>query len=457
MGKTPVYTLLIVESPVIARHIQNISPSSVYVMATGGFCWHPSYHPKTNTLKAVSDPEKRSFRKELSEQAQWANRIIVATDSDPSGDFIAWSVANYLSPIPVQRAYLKNLTRHSIVQLLTDTRELTPGLLANRLSNRFCVNRIWTDTNNLPDIQLAGICALFGTEQLYTHFLDEDGQIFKSSKKLPSLFNEWHTVQQNRSGKNWVIQKPLSTFDVIEYVFSKKMASSFKDAQSLLQSLFETVLPDTRQSLISYPRTEANGFYSESWNSVKTQFLKVFNNLEFKPNFLQNSIDANSPHESIHPLDLTIHPDHVKGQLYGLIGNLYEWIYQQTVHAITIPDILPVTYSSELNSEGYFYQHLGRESFAGATKSLHPCFTISDFGKALNSLGVCKPSVFGKAMDEWIFKKWIVIDGQVVKPGSALKSQLGRSAEFRHKLEAVQKLLKNEIVSAETVRHCLSS
>lgn len=89
MGNISVYTLLIVESPVIARHIQQISPSSVYVLATGGFCWHPSYQAKKNTLKAVADPEKRSFRKELSEQAQWANRIIIATDSDPSGDFIA--------------------------------------------------------------------------------------------------------------------------------------------------------------------------------------------------------------------------------------------------------------------------------------------------------------------------------------------------------------------------------
>lgn len=357
----------------------------------------------------------------------------------------------------MQRAYLKNLTRHSIVQLLADTHELTPDLLANKLTNRFCIHRIWGDTYNLPDIHLAGICTLFGTEQLYTHFLDEGGRIFKSSKKVPSSFNEWHTVKKNRTNSNWAIQKPLSTFDVIEHLIYEKMASSFKDAQALLQSLFETVLPDTQQSLISYPRTDANGFYSESWESVKTQFLQVFNHLEFKPNFLQNSIDSNSPHESIRPLNLTMLPENIKGQLYGLIGNLYEWIYQQTVNAIKIPEILPITYTSELTSGGYFYPILNHISSPGKSKSLHPCFTISDFGTAMHSLEVCKPSGFGKAMDKWIFKKWIIIEGQVVKPGDALKTHLDRSYEYQDKLRAVKQLLNDELVSVETVRHYLSS
>lgn len=453
-----VYTLLIVESPVIAGILQSVSPQSVYVLATGGYCWHPSYERSKRKLNAVADPEKRSFRKELKEQAQWANRIIIATDSDPSGDFIAWSLARYLKPRPVLRGYLKNLTKHSVKQLLNEVQDLNADKLEERLKNRYRLFDFWNDQKRLPDMQLAGIASLFGTKYPYRHFSNEDETIiYHASESISSFPDELHSFSKNTGSKNWRIDHPPSTFDVVEYASGKSFTTGFSDAQSLLQTLFETVLPDTGGSLISYPRTTANGFYSDSWDTIRQQFLKLSKEIRFKPVFLQSSIDAESPHESIHPLFLSATPELVTGQIHSRLGNLYEWIYNQTLRAIQIPDQLDVSYSSELNPGLYLYPEPETLKSPDTQITLHPVFTISDFGKALNLLGVCKPSNFGSKMDEWIYKKWILIEDSIVKPGSALKKHLNRAPEYKTILTQINDHINSGPFSAETVQRILTS
>jgi hypothetical protein len=244
---------------------------------------------------------------------------------------------------------------------------------------------------------------------------------------------------------------------VVEYASGKSFTTSFSDAQSLLQTLFETVLPDTDESLISYPRTAANGFYSETWNTIRHQFLKLSENIRFKPVFLQTSLDADSPHESIHPLQLSAKPERVTGQIHSRLGNLYEWIYHQTLRAIQIPDELNLSYTSELNPGLYLYPLHSIPEANEQRITIHPVFTISEFGKALNRLDVCKPSDFGSRMDEWIYKKWIRVEDRIVKPGLALKKHLNRSSEYRSILTKIGEHLDSGSFSAETVRRILTS
>jgi len=454
-----VYTLLIVESPVIAGILQSVSPQSVYVLATGGYCWHPSYKRSSGKLTAVADPEKRSFRKELKEQARWANRIIIATDSDPSGDFIAWSLARYLKPRPVLRGYLKNLSKNGVRRLLDEVQELQAEQLENRLKNRFALLGLWSEQKHLPDMQLAGISAMFGTPAAYTHFAEynEDLQTYRSSESIESMYGELHTFHRESEEKKWRISQPPSTFDVVEHAYTQSFATGFRDAQSLLQTLFETVLPHSGNSLISYPRTTANGFYSESWESIRQQFLKISREIRFKPTFLQNSIDPESPHESIHPLRLSATPDEVAGEIHSRLGNLYKWIYNQTLQAIQLPEMLEISYSSELNPGLYLYPLQAPSAPGSKQITVHPVFTISDFGKGLNRLGVCKPSGFGNRMDEWVYKKWIRIEEGAVKPGTALKKHLNRAAEFRSILTKLNGHMQSGSFSAETVRRILTS
>lgn len=459
MGNYSVYTLLIVESPVIAGILQAVCPQSVNVLATGGYCWHPSYKRTSGKLTPIADPEKRSFRKELKEQAQWANRIIIATDSDPSGDFIAWSLARYLKPRPVLRGYLKNLSKSGVRRLLDEVQELQSDQLEERLKNRFTILGLWSEEKRLPDMQLAGIASLFGTRHAYTHFAvnDDEDLIFRSSEPIIGLYDEIHTFRRESDKKNWRIELPPSTFDVVEHAYNQSFTTGFRDAQSLLQTLFETVLPYSGSSLISYPRTAANGFYSESWESIRQQFLTISKEIRFKPTFLQNSINPESPHESIHPLRLSSTPDTVAGEIHSRLGNLYEWIYNQTLKSIQIPEQLNMSYSSELNPGLYLYPVTPVSGNMDEQITVHPVFTISDFGKAMNRLGVCKPSDFGAKMDEWNYKKWIRMDHGVLKPGNALKKHLSRASEYKSILTGIHEHVYSESFSAETVRRILTS
>jgi hypothetical protein len=454
-----VYTLLIVESPVIAGILQSVSPQSVYVLATGGYCWHPSYKRSARKLSAVADPEKRSFRKELKEQAQWANRIIIATDSDPSGDFIAWSLARFLKPRPVLRGYLKSLSKNGVRRLIDEVNELQTDLLEDRLKNRFHLLDLWSEQKDLPDMQLAAIASLFGSRHSYTHFAENGNEelIFRASEPVGGLYEEIHTFRKESDEKNWRIELPPSTFDVVEHAYTQSFATGLRDAQSLLNTLFETVLPHSGSSLISYPRTTANGFYSESWDTIRQQFLTISKEIRFKPTFLQNSIDPESPHESIHPLRLSATPETVSGEIHSRLGNLYEWIYNQTLKSIQIPGQVSSSYSSELNPGLYLYPISRFSDPLPEQITVHPVFTISDFGKALNRLGACKPSDFGSKMDEWVYKQWIRIEHDVVKPGNRLKKHLSRASEYRSILTNIQDHLSTEPFSAETVRRILTS
>ncbi len=84
-------TLLIVESPTIARIIKRFEIPYLTVIATHGYCWIPRYDSSTNQLTLKADPDKRDIRNRIRDQARWAAQIIIATDYDAAGENI-WIV-----------------------------------------------------------------------------------------------------------------------------------------------------------------------------------------------------------------------------------------------------------------------------------------------------------------------------------------------------------------------------
>jgi hypothetical protein len=450
-----VYTLLIVESPVLARMIQSVCPSSVYVLATGGFCWRPCYDSSESKLKAQADPEKRSFRNELKKQAQFANRIVIATDQDPSGDFIAWSTARYLKRSGIQRGNLQNISRKGILSMLSDVQEIDFSRLETQLKNLFLIRHEW-NRSSLPDKALAGLTAIFGTSGKYRHFLNQNGELYHSSGELSCSQDELIPVQPVSSSNHIPVHKPLSTFDLFSPAMAQNLGENYREVQLLLQQLFQTELQFSNESLISYPRTSARAFYSETWETIRSQYMKIGPVSELKPLFLQEIADPDLPHESIHPFNLAFTPDEVKGELPQKVGHLYGWIYHRTLSCITLPEPLKISYTNELYPGFYFYRDIEEEDPAGTT-SLRPCLTVSDLGIALNKLNIAKPSAIGKNLDEWEMKKWIRIEGEIVKPGDTILKHLNNANSFLNKLTELKSLSENKSLSIETVRAVLAS
>lgn len=454
MGSS-VYTLLIVESPTIARIIQKMCPPSVYVLSTDGFCWRPKYDFSSNRLKAIADPNKRSIRKELEEQSKIAGTIVVAVDSDASGDFIAWSISQFIESSNVKRGRLQSLSKHSIHSMLSETFELDESQLETRLRNRFLIQKLWNRHAEIPDIQLAGLISVFGVDNHFHSFLDEKNTLYRSSQPVLSQFDEWISVRSIQNIEQYLVEKPLSTYDIIEFIFTEGLAESGKDSQLLLNQLFQTILPFSEESLISYPRTSAQAFYSDTWNHMRRQYLKMGSINDLKPTYLQEIADNESPHESVHPIDLSLKPESVSGELSKNVGNLYQWIYQNTLHSLSMPKHPGHSFVSDLNPDVVFYP----ESSNGidGTQSIRPCLTLSELGIQMDAFGVAKPSDFGKTVDGWLTKGWIQIDGRVVRPGREVLNKLDNAVSLQKKLQKLNRLKEENALRSETVLDVISS
>lgn len=451
-----VYTLLVVESPVIAGIIQSHCPSSVYVLSTGGYCWHPVYDPAKNRIKAIADPKKIDIRKELKKQAQWANSVIIAADSDPAGDFITWSIAKFLNNPGLKRTRLQSLSKTGIYEMLDEARELDESSLETRLRNRFMIRQQWKHSRMVPDYHLSGLVSIFGHAKTYRHFLNENGILFKSSSAMHVAPDEWISVEEDMTELYYRPEKPLSTFDILGKIVENKLAATYEKAQELLQELFQTKLPFSGESLISYPRTSARAFYSETWNHFRQQYIKFGSQSELKPVFMQEIADPGVPHESIHPVNLSLTPQKISGELSGVLGNLYHIIYDQTRSSITLPEKLNQAYINELQAGIYFYEANGTV-LTESRQSLRPVYTTSDLGILLFELGICQPSGFGKDLHDWASRGWIHIEKDLVTPGKPIVNKLNDAESFHKKLEKLNNLAESDTLDFETISSILSS
>lgn len=455
---TSAYTLLIVESPVIARIIQKRLPSSVYVIATGGYCWKPKFDPSNLTLKAVADPALRSVRKELKEQSKWAVNIIVATDADPAGDFIAWSVAKFLKSSRIKRGRIRSLSKASLLSMLDDVMEFEIDLLETRLRNRFLIRHEWYQQKELPEMDLAGLISLFSGKFPFRHFLDEENTLYQSSNSVYATPDEWISLSKSIDQQNYFSPKPLSLYDLIPSLVAMGITTSYRAAQEGLQKLFEATIDDDGISLVSYPRTNALSFYGETWEMLNDQFLKTGSSMQIKPRFLRDTADPDTPHESIHPLDLGVTPEKIKNLVPSEIYNIYSFIFKTTVEVLTMPSLVRTSWESELNPEIFFHQS-DKSNLENVDNiiSLIPRMTLSDAGKLLDDLGVLKPSAFASSIEKWLNQGWITVSNGVLYPGKTTAKYLGNSEQYYHILSELNRHSDSPALRSETIRSIFAS
>ncbi len=450
-----IYTLLIVESPVLAKTIQRVAPSSVYVMATGGFCWKPDYNAEKNSLKPVADPDKLDFRNELREQAKWAGNIVVASDTDPSGDFIAWSVSRFLKSAVLLRGRIRRISKSGIVQTLTETTRLNDRVLEQRLKNRYLIRGLWNSEPSLPVFEYAAVASLFSSYVPYSRFLGENGNEYRSSQLLTANPDEWIQVRPNPGLNEFKSYKPLSTFDVLEMCVAEGLAPNYARAQELLQELFQTALPSSNEALISYPRTDSNAFYSETWDALRTQYLSFGNQNGLKPIFLQEIADDDDPHESIHPLRLDLTPNQANGELRSDLAGLYSRIYEETVKALAIPEELNEPLTNDFNPELYFYP--SGDASDSHPASLRPVRSASDAGHRLVEPELISPSRYGEQLDRWIADQLLSVQSGYLTPGKKLSPYLDSADRYHTLFRQLKSLMNNSSLSPETVKRILTS
>lgn len=448
------YTLLIVESPTLAERLQSIAPQHILVFATGGFLWKPHYNPDNGTLGKRAIPAKADLRKELRIEAKHAVNIIVATDRDPSGDFIAWTIFKEITGSNILRGILRAISRNSLHTLLDQASLIDFSNLFHRLQNRFRIRSVWNQIYPETSMKKAGLLAVFGGPVLSSLFRSKEGILFRSDRPIGVTFKETEFKLARTAADGWINSPPLSTFDAVELIHTSSGHDSFHKAQNQLQAAFEAKNVDTREGLISYPRTEYQSFFPDTWHNLQQQWLRKQSLNEFRPAALQNSPETGAAHDAIHPVNLNVSPQWVERHLPSTIAGVYNLVHSLTIESIKLPERANASYVSP-NSDSVFTTNSNQKS---AYFTIRPVVTISELGLQLCNLGVLRPSGFGTFMDQAIKTGWITFDNYGdVQPGRNIEKNLTSGQHFSKRLKSTRSIADDPDLRIETIRDVLTS
>ena len=448
------YTLLIVESPTLASRLIRIVPDHVYVFATGGFLWMPVYNSKTGCLGKKAVPNKLDLRNELRREARHAVNVVVATDSDPSGDFIAWTIHKELHHIKVKRAYLTSLSSADIINLFRDASVIDFSNLFKRLRNRFRIRQLWNQKYPGISMRTAGLLALFGAPIELSEFTTDDSLPVFSNRPVSATLKHSQIDAVRSSEPAWIVLKPLSAFDVVARLRQTSGKKTYITAQDLLRRTFEATNPQTGDGLITYPRTGSRAFFASTWSDIQHQWIKQRSLNGFMPPQLQTIAAAGEAHDSIRPVHLNLSPEWVETHLPSDIGLTYRLIHSHSMDCIKIPNA----------AESVFSQVDGDIQFMSVSPcertriKLRPFLSAGNLGYQLCKLGVLRPSGFGAFLDDAIKKDVLtILESGEVRPGEAIRNIQERGPLFSGILKELRDVADNPALSDETIRRILTS
>lgn len=430
------YTLLVIESPTIARIIDAFRIPSLEVIPTYGYCWNPVFDPETGNMKMKADPGRLDIRKRLSTKIPWAKRVIIATDSDSAGEFIAWSIwKHYRSRNNLYRNYLNALSYSGIEELVASATlitELNPETVEKKRQIHHIIEKhLEPAFGRYAWIKML-LIQLFSTSVSVDSFRGSgsDKEIyFFSEKPIPVHFNETLRIHSTRKRKPFKVPDPFNTAELL--CEGRSLFTSYTEVQDTLNRLFSEIPGTMEGAVISYPRTERRGFYRGTMEAFYREWLLKKPAESFRPLSLWPVIDRNNPHEALHPLSLEVKPGDVRPFVRKQAYDLYTKIYNRTIKSLQAPEPIPYTgytvsgtgrYEERINLYTDYDGHLEQEYI------LHPIVRIDFVLDRLSCLGVLKPSSYGSVTDSLIEDKWLSvgIDSGEATPGKCLKGWLHR-------------------------------
>lgn len=377
------YTLLVIESPTIARIINSFRIPSLEVIPTNGYCWKPFYDPINDQLKIKADPDRLEVRRILRNKIPWAHRVIIATDSDNAGEFIAWTLwRHFHAKNNLYRSYLNALSRNGIEEMIDSARPLSDANPGSNRNKRILYHVIQR--------QLEPVLGSFAWIKL----------------ALIRLFNEPIYFKKTKAIESHAVTDPYNTADVL--CIARPLFSSFSEAQDALNRLFSEIPASLESGLISYPRTDQRGFYRGTLDFFYRNWVMEKPAESFLPPPLWPVIDEKHPHEAIHPLSLEIKPNHVRPYLRKRSYDLYTLIYDRTIKSVQAPFATEQTGLNMPDANANDHELMPR---------------INNILDGLCESGVIKPSSYGNITDKLITDGWLQIkdtNGAVV-PGVNLK------------------------------------
>lgn len=411
--------LIIVESPSKAKTITKYLKGKYKVDASAG---HVRDLPErtlgvkiTNNFEPLYEisPAKKDIIKRLTQEAQRADRVYLATDPDREGEAISWHLQtvlgmdpnganrvefNEISPKAVQNALLHprridynlvdaqqarrvldRLVGYKLSPLLNN--RIQDGLSAGRVQSvalRMIVEREREITAFKPDEYYTFTASLRDLSAKYAPF-KALYQLKKSGAQITAAQAEeaekaiksgTFKVSKVKSGVTKQHAPAPFTTSSLQQDASNKFGMSSPETMLVAQHLYEGMdVGGDHIALITYIRTDSTRIAAEA-QAAALAFIKKSFGEEYapeKPNYYATKKGAQDAHEAIRPINLEVTPASVKPYLDRKHYNIYKLVYDRFLAS----QMAEAKYNSmqiEAESAGYTFKASGKALlFAGFT------------------------------------------------------------------------------------------
>lgn len=382
--------LVIVESPAKAKTIGKYLGTGYKVLASYGhirdlISKNGSVKPEENfsMLWDMSDRGKKCV-KDITQQLASCDELLLATDPDREGEAISWHIKEVLQEkhslkVPFKRIVFHEITKNAIKKAIEAPRDIDDRLVDAYLARRaldylvgFTLSPIlW---RKLPGSKSAGrvqsvalrIIAereseieAFKTEEFWTieaKFENKTKKIFKAKlitlegKKLEKFSitkaDQANAIKEKLQAQKYFVsalnkktvkRNPAPAFitSTLQQEASRKLGFSAKKTMQIAQKLYEgvTVGKETR-ALITYMRTDSVNLSNEAIGTIRNVISEKYgdNFMPEKPRFYQTKVkNAQEAHEAIRPVDASILPESLAGNIENDLLKLYTLIWKRAV------------------------------------------------------------------------------------------------------------------------------
>ncbi len=379
--------LVIVESPHKAKVISKILKDAGYtkarVVASVGHiltlgdgnkkAFNSGIYPDDNfrmNLKIADD--KYKVVEEIKTQVKWADKIYIAADNDRSGEFIAWSLLEYIN-IPrasAARMVMHEITPKAVLYALENPIAFDDALVSAEKA-RQCTDKLLgyglspaakkhLGCRSVGRCQSVGLMLVADRENEILDFIPEkyfnlylnfvkNGKEFKAkyvgykNEKYDKIKNisEIKTIKYHCENSEYVIEdisqtkrnespKPPFCTATFQQEASSRLGLKVKDAMSIAQKLYEA-------GKISYMRTDDTDMSPEFLSELKAYVEATYGKTSYKGPRAKKAtgIITQNGHECLRITDPELTPElFAQTETNNLAVKVYTLVWQRTIAAV---------------------------------------------------------------------------------------------------------------------------
>ena len=373
-------TLIIVESPAKAEHIQHFVGDDYIVLASKGHITelakgghHGIGVDIANNFKPkyVLSADKVDALDALIQAAKQCDNILLATDGDTEGEAISWAIAQRLQDFdkPIKRIVFNKIKKDAVLKALKEPRDIDMNIVnsqeARRILDRLIgfltspfvmsyfgdhlsAGRVQSPLTRMVIDREAQINA-FVPEEFWTiqACLSKDGkqgfvtkysgrpttqQEADSMKATMSIKGAQFVVSDVSSSDEARYPSPPMITSTLQRIMSKEYGVSADETMKAAQTLYES-------GYVSYIRSDSVRINDESIEEARNHLISLGHMIPRKPVVYKNKDNAQDAHEAIYPVDLALVPDHNYAILDPTEKLVYKTIYQNFLASQASPAV----------------------------------------------------------------------------------------------------------------------